>query len=139
MVIITASKLIMRRAERSSSLSSASSLSDLSSNNSRPNSPHSQSRLCQQHIRKAAKTSTKKSSFSWRSGWHPDRKDEDLESWRGGWPGSEHIAEWRAHLRPTESALSSSSSSPSTSTPALPLSTASSHALTETNVESFLH
>ena len=121
---------------RSSSVSSASSVSDLSSTASTPTSACSQCRHCQQQTGKANNASAKKSSFSWKGGWHPDRKDEDHETWRGGWPGSERISEWRAHMRPAERVVSSAASSSSDST--LSFGTARSHTSTETETQSFL-
>jgi hypothetical protein len=119
----------------SSSTSSASSVSDLSSIAPTPASARPQCRRGQQKMRKANDASTKKTSFSWKSGWH-DRSDEDHEDWRGGWPGSEHVSEWRAHMKPTERALSSSSSTSTTSGAVLSVGTARSHTSTEAETQS---
>jgi hypothetical protein len=115
--------------------SSTSSISDLSSVTSTPTSACSQCHHCKQQTRKSNTASTKKSSFSWKSGWHPDRKDEGYENWRGGWPGSEHISEWRAPLKPAERVLSSSSSASSTSDSALFFGTARSHVSIESRTQ----
>jgi hypothetical protein len=106
--------------------SSTSSASDLSSVASIPTPARSQSRHGKQQSRPADRASSKKSSFSWRGGWHPDRKGEAEESWRGGWPGSEHISEWRAHLKPADRVVSWSSTS-STSDSASSFGTPRSH------------
>ena len=87
---------------RSGSTSSASSVSDVSSIASISTSNCSQRRSCRNQTRKRNEVATKQIIFSWKSGWHPDHEDEDHDSWRGGWPGSEQISEWRAHMRPAE-------------------------------------
>lgn len=116
--------------------SSTSSTSDLSLMTSTPPSPCSQSRHSKQQSEKATNASTKRSSFSWKGGWRPDRKVEAEESWRGGWPGSENISEWRAHLKPADRVLSWSSTS-STSDSASSFGTERSHASSANRTQSF--
>ena len=88
---------------RAESVSASSSSSDSSS--IRSTCSHGQQ--CQHQLRKSSKSSSKKSSFSWREGWHPGRKDDDEQAWRGGWPGSENVEGWRAHMSPVQSTTTS--------------------------------
>ena len=120
---------------RSGSISSASSLSNLSSNLSPPASACSQFRRCQRQIRKAGNASTRKASFSWRSGWHPGRKDEDHANWRGGLPGSERIPKWRAHTRPVDRVVELSA--PSISDPSMSFGIGRSHPSPEPEEQPF--